>query len=276
MYNDIYKHLQRPSIYKQSDWDFWNDEHISAQMLKAHLDPDFEGASRSLIFIEQSVVWIKEAIPPSEYRKLIDIGCGPGLYAERFCKAGYEVTGIDFSKRSIDYATTSSIEQELGITYLYQDYLKMDMHNVFDFATFIYCDYGALSAENRSVILRKIYDSLRGGGKLLLDVFSLKRYNEFRESKTWEDCVNGGFWNPQKYLALNGNYKYTENVTLRQTTVITDSKIKNYYLWDCYFTKESLIREMQKVGFKIVEILGDVAGTPYTKESPTIAFLLEK
>ena len=38
--------------------EFWNDEYISEQMLKAHLDPEFDGASRKLDFIEKSVAWI--------------------------------------------------------------------------------------------------------------------------------------------------------------------------------------------------------------------------
>jgi len=47
-------------------------------------------------------------------------------------------------------------------------------------------------------------------------------------------------------------------------------------LWNCCFTRESLISEVEGAGFNTVEIFSDVAGTPYIKESPTIAILLEK
>lgn len=96
--------LEKPPLYKKSEGAFWNDEYISKQMLKAHLDPQFEGASRKLDFIERSVAWMKELVAPICYPTLLDIGCGPGIYAERFTKEGYQVTGIDFSKRSIDYS----------------------------------------------------------------------------------------------------------------------------------------------------------------------------
>lgn len=117
--------------------------------------PNYERASRKLEFIEKSVDWIKEIIPPSSYPLLLDIGCGPGIYAERFFKMGYQVTGIDFSKRSIDYAQNSARKQGLDITYLYQNYLNMDLDKTFDFATMIYCDYGALSAADRKIVMKR-------------------------------------------------------------------------------------------------------------------------
>lgn len=276
MYNNIFMHLDRPSIYKQSDVNFWDDEHISKHMLAAHLDPDYEGASRKLSFIEQSVNWIQERVPSSRYSNLLDIGCGPGLYGERFSKGGYKVTGIDFSKRSISYAKASAKKQSLDIFYYHQNYLEMDYNDVFDLATFIYCDYGALSTENRGIILRKIFQSLKSGGNLLLDVFSMVKYKEFQELKSWEVHEDGGFWSPEKYLALNGQYKYSDYVTLEQTAVITDKGIKEYCIWNCYFTPETLIKEAHEAGFRKFEVFSDVAGNPYTEDSPTIAILLEK
>lgn len=276
MFNSISKVLEKPPLYTKSEVEFWNDEHISKQMLKAHLDPEFEGASRKLKFIERSVSWIKEIVPFSSHPLLLDAGCGPGIYAEKFAKTGYQVTGIDFSKRSIDYARKSAIEQGLDITYLYQNYLDMDLSQVFDFITFIYCDYGALSATDRQNIMQKMFSLLRPGGRFLLDVFSAAKYNSFQEKKTWEICHNGGFWREKEYIALNGCYKYSDSVTLEQFSVISGRKTAVYYLWNTYYTKDSLIKEVSDAGFKVCEVFGDAAGSPYREDSLTIAILLER
>ncbi len=271
-----YKDLEKPPLYTKTQVAFWDDEHISKQMLEAHLDPDFEGASRNLNFIDKSASWIKEIVPPRNYPILLDIGCGPGIYAEKFSKEGYQVTGIDFSKRSIDYAQKSALKHELNITYLYQNYLDMNLQQKFDFSTLIYCDYGALSTTDRKIILNKIYHHLKPGGKFLLDVFSMEKYNNFQEKQTWENCPNGGFWSDKKYLAFNGNYKYSDNVTLEQTSIIANNEITNYYIWNTYFTKETLMKEAKEAGFKVCEVFGDVAGGAYHQDSLTIAILLEK
>lgn len=276
MLNSITKLLEPPPLYTKSGGTFWNDEHISRQMLKAHLDPEFEGASRKKAFIEKSALWIEEVVSPSTSPLLLDIGCGPGLYAERFAKMGYQVTGIDFSKRSIEYAQNSAIGQGLDITYHYQDYLTMNLNKVFDFAAMIYCDYGALSTTDRQVIMQKVFEHLKPGGKFLLDVFGTAKYKSFEEKQTWEVCHDGGFWRSGKYVALNGCYKYSDYVTLEQVSIISDRETAAYYLWNTYFTKEMLIRESTDAGFKVCEVLGDVSGSPYQEDGLTISLLLEK
>lgn len=268
--------LEKPPLYAKSESVFWNDEYISKRMLNAHLDPESEGASRKLDFIEESVAWIKSLINPADYPTLLDIGCGPGIYAERFAGEGYQVMGIDFSKRSIDYASESALRKKLHITYLFQDYLQMDLGKKFDFGTMIYCDYGALSTSERQIIMRKVYRHLKPGGKFLLDVFGVAKYEAFSEGQTWEICKGNGFWREGSYLEMNGLYKYPNHVTLEQTSVISNNEIKTYYIWNTCFTKEKLIDEAREAGFQVAGIWGDVAGRPYQKDGGTIAILLEK
>ncbi len=276
MYKSLISILEKPPLYTKTAIPFWDDEHISQQMLKAHLDPDFEGASRKHQFIEASVRWIKEMTPASGYRRLLDIGCGPGIYAEKFWREGYQVTGLDFSRRSIDYAIRSAKEKNADITYLCQDYLKLELEQSFDFATMIYCDYGALSTADRKILMRRVYDHLRPGGRFLFDVFSTVKYERWEEAQTWEICENGGFWEKEPYAAFHGRYRYPENATLEHTAVISEQAVRNYYLWNTYFTQEALAQEAAGAGFRVCGLFGDVSGSSDRNESPTIAILLEK
>lgn len=276
MFQKLTTLLQTPTLYAKTSVPFWDDEHISRQMLKAHLNPDFEGASRKLEFIGQSVHWIAGLVPPSEYTELLDLGCGPGIYAERFTNAGYQVTGIDFSKRSIDYATQSATEKKLNIRYLYQNYLELDLQHSFDFAAMIYCDYGALSTADRKIVMQRVYEHLKPGGRFLLDVFSMAKYHSFKEEQTWEFCRNGGFWSKDEYLAFHSCRHYSDCVTLEQTSVVSKQSADTYYIWNTYFTKETFLVEALAAGFQACEIFSDVAGKAYCEDSPTIAFLLQK
>ena len=276
MFNVISNALKKPRLYEKTAVEFWDDPYISKQMLTAHLNPDLEAASRKLRFIEDSVDWIKKLLPPAIYPSLLDLGCGPGLYTERFCQSGYQVTGLDFSKRSIEYAKNSAIQKDLDITYLYEDYLTMNLNKQFDLITMIYCDYGALSQDDRQHLLATMYQLLKPNAKLLLDVFSLEQYNCLEECQTWESCPNGGFWSEEGYVTLKGQYKYTDCVTLRQYSVLTKKNLTNYYIWDTYFTKETLAKEAIEAGFKVYNVYSDVKGTPYHDKHLTLAILLEK
>lgn len=276
LFSNLSKLLEQPPLYARTAVPFWDDKYISKQMLKAHLDPNFEGASRKATFVEESARWINETVSPSSHPFLLDLGCGPGIYAEKFIKMGYQVTGIDFSKRSIDYGRASAEKQKLNITYLYENYLEMNIQKQFDFATMIYCDYGALTTMERKQLMEKVYLHLKPDGKFLLDVFSIEKFNHFKEEQTWEQYANGGFWHEEAHIALQKFSKYANHVTLEQTTVVTDSEIASYNVWTTYFTKETLLEEATDAGFKVCQVFGDMKGSPYIESNPTITILLEK
>ena len=63
---------------------------------------------------------------------ILDLGCGPGLYCRRWAQAGLTVTGIDYSRRSIEYAIADAQARNLPVTYRYQNYLEMAYEPVFD------------------------------------------------------------------------------------------------------------------------------------------------
>lgn len=276
MFHILKKELALPAIYEETKGEFWNDNHISMQMLKAHLNPSIDSASRNLQFIESSVKWIKTTMPAEQYPHLLDIGCGPGLYAARFAKAGYQVTGVDFSQRSIDYATKLAKKQGLDINYSYQNYLSLNIDKTFDIATMIYCDYGALSAANRKILLQKVYTQLKIGGKFVLDVFSLAAYDNFAEGRTWTMCPTGGFWRADSYIEMQHRCKYPPDVTLEQYNIISECDLKTYYIWNSYFSRESLTTEAKAIGFKVCELFGDVTGAAYDLDSLTLTLVLEK
>ena len=275
MFEQLEQYLKSPELYETTENIFWKDEHISKQLLKIHLDQNDDLASRKLSFIDRSVSWIKTIVPPEQYRTLLDIGCGPGLYSERFAQAGYRVTGIDFSSRSIEYARAVAGTQNNDITYVCQDYLHMTIQDSFDFAVMIYCDYGALSTDNRKRLMRNAFERLRSGGKFLLDVCSLKQFDGFPESRTWE-VQDGGFWSADRYYCFRNDQKYPKNTTLSQYLVITHDGTRAYHVWNHCFSKSDLISEAEAAGFHVIQVFGDVAGAPHTEDSMTIAILLEK
>ena len=99
----------------------------------------------------------------------------------------------------------------------------------------------------------------------------------FDEKQWWEICCNGGFWSSEKYIQISRNYRYSECVTLEQTAIIPQrGTVAVYYIWNTYFSVESLIKETAAVGFKVCDVFSDVAGKEYREDSPTISILLEK
>lgn len=271
MISKLFIHLQKPDLWQRSHGPFWDDEHISKGMLEAHLSPDWDAASRRHSYIDRSVKWLTSLIPVAS--RILDLGCGPGLYTKLLSDAGYDVTGMDYSKRSIAYAK----EHDTKTKYVYQNYLEMDYNEAFDVITLIYCDYAALTPDERSKLLSKIHRGLKPKGLLIFDVFTEQTYDGKIDHTSWSYHGNGGFWSDKPYLCLEAEYYYENNtVKVYKVIVITEKGISEYLIWDTVYTKDTLLNEVTPLGFRVHSIYDDVCGSPYTGKSDTLCLVLEK
>ncbi|MBP2629630.1 MAG: SAM-dependent methyltransferase [Firmicutes bacterium] len=277
MLNKLFNYLRKPKLYEESSKEFWNDEYISKKLLAAHLDSNFEGASRKHDFINRSVDWISQVTPIASHKKVLDLGCGPGLYTRRLAEKGYLATGIDFSKRSIEYARQKAQEKHLSIEYIYKNYLEIDYENEFDLVILIYCDFAVLSYNQRELLLKKIYGAMKYAGKFIFDVFTPKSYEGKSESNVWSLSDAGGFWQDETYLSMQSYYIYEDKVTLDQYVIVDkDENINVYRMWNQCYTEDIIIHELKNAGFEKIQIYSDVTGKLYNEESKTMCIVVEK
>ena len=109
----------------------WTDPHISKKLLELHINPNHDIASRSPEKIDKLTDWILEKCNKNNM-DILDLGCGPGLYAEIMAQKGHNVTGVDFSENSIHYALKKAKQKQLNIKYFCRNYLELDFENQFD------------------------------------------------------------------------------------------------------------------------------------------------
>lgn len=276
MNKQLLKFMQKPRLYEPSSHKFWNDEHISKGMLEAHLNKEWEAATRKYDFVLKSVEWICGIAPPIQYNKLLDLGCGPGIYATLFKHRGYDVTGVDFSERSINYAIDNAKKENLDIKYICQNYLDIVLEEKFDVITLIYCDFGVLSTIDREILLKKIYSMLNPNGLLIFDVFTPNMHEDKKEYKSWSYFNNGGFWCENPHGCLESLYRYEDSTILNQSIIVTDCEVKCYNIWEHMFTCENLLSELKVAGNWDVEFYSNVAGERYFESSKTICTVARK
>jgi SAM-dependent methyltransferase len=270
MFNKLLHLLQKPALWQRSAEPFWDDEHISKGMLEAHLNPDWDAASRKHSIIDCSVKWLTGIIPSQG--KILDLGCGPGMYTKRLSDMGYSVTGMDFSRRSIEYAKFHDVKTE----YVCGNYLELSYTNQFDAVLLIYGDYAALTPYERQALIPKAYQALKTGGLFILDVFTKKQFLRKADKTSWMLCDNGGFWSAEPYICLEATYFYdNDTVAVDQHIVVTDGGINEYLIWDTAYTVQKLTDEVSPFGFKVNGVFDDVCGSPYTGAAETLCFVLE-
>ncbi len=261
------------SVYTTPE--MWDDPHISAEMLKAHLDPDVEAASRRQEFIDRSVEWIVSSLEPAA--RVLDLGCGPGLYACRIARRGISVHGIDVSRRSIAYAQATAAAENLAASFEVSNYLTDDLKGPYDLALFAYEDFCALSPQQRSRLLHKIAAALEPEGALVMDVTSQARFANAHDGRAREANLMGGFWAPPPYEGVHETWIYPEiRLILDRFTIIAAQGTRQYWNWMQCLSPGEVAAELQASGFGSPSLFGDIAGAPYDPASEQFAVVAHR
>jgi 2-polyprenyl-3-methyl-5-hydroxy-6-metoxy-1,4-benzoquinol methylase len=278
MFEELEKINTRPKPFEfYTASELWTDEHTSKQMLSFHLNEEIDVSSRNAVFIDRSVEWISSNFNIGAGKRIADFGCGPGLYAARLAKKQADVIGIDFSKRSIQYAQEVAMRDRLSIRYLNQNYLEFEINEHFHLIMMIMCDFCALSPAQRKKILTKFHTLLEPTGSVLLDVYSLKAFEQREETAMYETNLLNGFWSPNKYYGFLNTFKYErEKVVLDKYTLIETARTRTVYNWLQYFSPEALKKEFVECGFTIEKLYLNVAGTPYDSQAGEFAVVAKK
>jgi SAM-dependent methyltransferase len=257
---DLISKTQKPKIYEKGTAFMWTDEHISKQLLDVHLNPDVDLASRKKSAIEKTANWILDTQKEKGRLSILDLGCGPGLYAERFAEKGHQVTGVDISKNSIEYAERSARKKKLDISYLNSSYLDIDLEpDQYDLVVLIYTDLGVLLPAERERLLNLVFRVLKKDGTFIFDVLSDKDLEKKIAPKTW-DIQDQGFWNGSPYLVLSESFLYPEEkVILYQHTVADeDNTIEIYRFWTHFFSQNDVTGMLKNFTFMDVRFREDI------------------
>jgi SAM-dependent methyltransferase len=253
----------------------WTDPHVSEQMLRYHLDPSVDISSRRPETIDATVAWTTEAFSLGEGRSVLDLGCGPGLYTSRWAATGTDVTGVDFSARSIAYARESAERAGLHVRYALADYLTWRPDRTFDLVTMIMCDFSALSPVQRTGLLESVVTWLAPGGAFLFDVHGLPYLASQQEGTRHGEYPAGGFWSAGPYRATIETLVYPmERVVLDRYRIEEPDRTWTVWNWLQAYDPASLADTLSDAGLTIDTLLGDVGGRPYNPAAEEFAVVI--
>ena len=254
---------------------FWTDPRLADQLLAAHLDPETDAASRRSEAIAREVDWLVGVLELGPGARVLDLGCGPGLYCAALASRGLEVTGIDASGTALEHARRAAAESGLEIRYVEADYLELDELDSYDAAVLVYLDFGVLPAGAHLPLLRRIHAALRPGGRLAFDVVAAAARREERSS--W-DASLGGFWRPAPHLLLERQLDYPELDLSCREHVVLEPRVEPtvYRFWEQRFSLERIEHLLADAGFRVEQVAADLTGAPWTPGAESIAVVAGK
>lgn len=184
----------------------WDEPGFSARMLREHLSQDHDAASRRSAKIDRQVAWIHQHVLGGRPTRVLDLGCGPGLYTSRLARLGHTCVGIDFSPASIAYARERAAADRLARDYQQADLRHADFGAGYGLVTLIFGELNVFRREDAKKILTKARAALAPSGLLLLEPHTYEAVeNEGLAAPDWHTRSDGLF-SDDPYLVLEEHF----------------------------------------------------------------------
>ena len=215
--------LPEPAPWAEGENIPWHDPAFSERMLAEHLSQSHDMASRRAATIDEQVRWIHSELLGKQPVRILDLGCGPGLYTSRLAKLGHDCMGIDYSPASIHYAIDHAEQEGLGCKYMLQDVREAQFGSGFGLAMMIFGEFNVFCRDDAANVLKKACSALADQGLLLLEAHTLGAAERIgRQGRSWYSAESGLF-SDQPHLCLQENFWDCEGHTATTRYFIIDA-----------------------------------------------------
>lgn len=265
--SDIIRRNMDPRPWAEGEKIPWDDTDFSRRMLKEHLSQKHDAASRRASIIKKHVDWIHTFVLDGNPSHILDLGCGPGLYAARLAALGHVCHGIDFGPASIEYAVKHAPE---NCSFTLGDVRTTDFGSGYNLAMFIFGEFNVFKPEDARLILSKAYAALKPGGMLLLEPHTFDAVYELgNQPATWYSAENELFAE-KPHLCLMESFWDEDLFVAVERYLIVDAasgEVARYSSSTQAYEDDELAEMLTRAGFQNPKFYPSLRGKPDEKMS---------
>ena len=262
----IYRRTERPAPWSEGGNLPWNDPVFSERMLREHLDESHGAASRTTPERTLVLDWLWRALDLQPGKRLLDVTCGPGLYAVELARRGCEVVGVDFGPAAIAHARDLARSQGVSdrCTFIESDARDMDFGQAeFDAALFIYGQLAVFKREEAQDLLTRVAQALKPGDKLVVELLDQNKVD--KADTTWWFTDDKGLWGEKPFLHLGERFwNEAEQISTERFYIIhlDTGQLDQVMLCDQTYSVETMTEMMRQAGFSAVQVYSAWGGLP--------------
>ena len=261
----------------------WDDPEFSERMLREHLDQTHGAASRRFAEIDRQIDAMWRWLDLAPGARVLDVTCGPGLYAIRLAQRGCEVHGIDFSPAAIRHARELAAREGVADRCRFtqadvRTALPLEAGAGYDAALFIYGQLAVFTREEAAQLMRGCAEALRPQGRLLIELLD-DAHIDRRAHNSWWYTDRGGLWGEFPYLHL-GEREWDEALqrSVERFYIINldTGELGVYGLIDHVYTRKEVVALCQAAGFAQVMVQPAWGGLELYDADEWVAYIAQR
>jgi SAM-dependent methyltransferase len=250
----------------------WGEPEFARRLLREHLDQSHDGASRRATIIARHVRRLRRLIPATPSR-ILDAGCGPGLYAVELARLGHHVTGVDVSAPALRHARSLVRDAKPSGS---AAFLRADLRDVelapgtFDAALLVYYVIEAFPRAIQPLVLTRLANALGSDGVLIAEMRLRPQQPPGRLE--WWDAVPSSLLSDRGHLLLGDSvYDQRRHTYVLRDVAIFDNgtvSVRQTSAWMCPFG--SIPRLFQRGGLRVVAMYDGWTGETGSPASESV------
>lgn len=197
----------------------WDDPEFSTAMLEEHLDQSHDLASRRTDLIDAQVAFIHEEILAGAPSRILDLACGPGLYASRLAELGHSYVGIDFSPAAIDHARITTP----GAEFIEADVRTVPFPRGFDLILMLFGQINVFRRGEAADIVARALTALEPDGHLLLEAQAGDHLRTAGQAPPTWTAQSSGLFSPRPHLLLTESFWNEATRTATERFFVVDA-----------------------------------------------------
>lgn len=276
---DVIERRVPPEPWAEGDNIPWDEPAFSARILAEHLSQEHDAASRRLATIDEQVAWLHGELSSGKATKVLDLCCGPGLYASRLARLGHEVVGIDYSPASIEYAEGEARRDNLSVTYRRQDVRAGDYGDGFGLALLIYGEFNTLKPADGRAVLDNVCRALSPGGVFVLEVHPREMIKLIGTGPATWRAEEAGLFSDRPHLRLDEHFWDEESATATTRYYVVDAAsgdVARHAQTFQGYADDEYRALLQDAGFGDVAVRPDFPGRPVEAMGEFVVYAARK
>jgi SAM-dependent methyltransferase len=254
----------------------WSDPAFSRRLLAEHLDQSHDGASRRRPLIERHVRRLRQLLPDPPAR-VLDAGCGPGLYAVRLARLGYRVDGVDLGPAVIRHARREARAAGVAGQARFEvgDVRELAGPPRYDAVVLIYYVLENLPVRGQVAALRRLRGVLLPGGRMVAEL-RLRPDQLPGRLSAWE-VVGSSLLGTRRQLLLSDSvYDRTRSLfILREVAVFGDGSVAVQQTTSRLLGFEQIGDLFARAGMRVVRTFDGWTRYPASRLSDSVVVVAE-
>lgn len=201
---------------------------------------------------------------------ILDLCCGIGRHTLELARRGFTITGVDRTPAYLKKAEKQAKQERLDVEFIRSDIRDFKRPNSFDVALNLFSSFGYFEdAEDDRKVVENIYESLKPGGKVIMDLMGKEILARIFRERDWSE-EDGHLLLQERKLSQNWGWIDSRWILFKDNRRIEQTISHRLY------SAVELSALLAEEGFSSIQVYGDLEGNGYNHLAKRLVVIAQK